>query len=211
MQRTLTQEFIKGITTENPIFRLVLGLCPALAVTTSLVNGFGMGIATTFTLVCTNAMISLIKGITPPKLRIPIYIVVFATFVSILEMLMRVYTPGLYKALGIFIPLIAVNCIIFARAEMFASKNSIGRSILDGLGAGLGFTLGLSILATIREILGDGKLLGYPVMGQAYEPILLMALPAGGFFVLGFLIAALKLNSLRIEAKKRTQTIIPNP
>jgi len=211
MQRTLTQEFIKGITTENPIFRLVLGLCPALAVTTSLVNGFGMGIATTFTLVCTNAMISLIKGITPPKLRIPIYIVVFATFVSILEMLMRVYTPGLYKALGIFIPLIAVNCIIFARAEMFASKNSIGRSILDGLGAGLGFTLGLSILATIREILGDGKLLGYPVMGQAYEPILLMALPAGGFFVLGFLIAVLKLNSLRIEAKKRTQTIIPNP
>jgi electron transport complex protein RnfE len=210
MERTLTQEFIKGITSENPIFRLVLGLCPALAVTTSLINGVGMGIATTFVLVCTNTLISLLKGITPAKIRIPVYIVVFATSVSILEMLMRVYTPGLYKALGIFIPLIAVNCIIFARAEAFASKNSVGRSVLDGLGSGLGFTLALSILAAIREILGDGKLLGYPVMGQAYEPVLLMALPAGGFFVLGFLIAALKLNSIRIEAKKRMQTV-PNP
>lgn len=210
MERTPTQEFIKGITSENPIFRLVLGLCPALAVTTSLINGVGMGIATTFVLVCTNTLISLLKGITPAKIRIPVYIVVFATSVSILEMLMRVYTPGLYKALGIFIPLIAVNCIIFARAEAFASKNSVGRSVLDGLGSGLGFTLALSILAAIREILGDGKLLGYPVMGQAYEPVLLMALPAGGFFVLGFLIAALKLNSIRIEAKKRMQTV-PNP
>ena len=210
-QRTLIQEFTKGITSENPIFRLLLGLCPALAVTTSLINGFGMGMATTFVLVCTNAMVSLIKGITPAKIRIPIYIVVFATFVSIMEMLMRVYTPGLYKSLGIFVPLIVVNCIIFARAEAFAGKNSVGRSIVDGLGSGLGFTFGLCVLAAIRELLGDGKLLGYPVMGQAYEPILLLALPAGGFFVLGFLVAALRLNDFRIEAKKRAQIAIPNP
>ena len=210
MQRTLTQEVTKGIIAENPIFRLVLGLCPSLAVTTSLINGFGMGMATTFVLVCTNVMISLVKGIIPEKIRIPIYVVVFATSVSILEMLMRGYAPGLHKALGIFVPLIAVNCIVLARAEIFARKNSLGRSILDGLGSGLGFTLSLCVLAAIREILGDGKLLGYPVMGQAYEPVLLLALPAGGFFVLGFLIASFKLNDLRIAAKKRAQAITPN-
>ena len=211
MQKTLTQEFTKSIIAENPVFRLLLGLCPALAVTTSLANGFGMGMAATFVLVCSNTIISLIKGVVPAKIRIPIYIVVIATFVSITEMLMAAYLPGLHKSLGIFVPLIVVNCVILGRAEAFAGKNSVGRSILDGLGSGLGFTLGLSVLAAIREILGDGKLLGYPIMGQAYEPILLMVLPAGGFFVLGFLIASLKLNDLRIEAKKRTQTIAPNP
>ncbi|MDR2861604.1 MAG: electron transport complex subunit RsxE [Syntrophobacterales bacterium] len=202
MQRTLVQEVTKGITIENPVFRLLLGLCPSLAVTTSLINGLGMGVAATFVLICSNGMLSLIRGIIPPKIRIPIYIIVIATFVSIMEMMMEVYTPALHKALGIFVPLIAVNCIIFARAEIFAGKNGVGRSMLDGLGAGLGFTLSLAILAGIREILGDGKLLGYPVMGQSYEPILLMILPAGGFFILGFLVAALKLYDLRAEAKK---------
>jgi electron transport complex protein RnfE len=211
MQRTLFQEVIKGIIPENPVFRLLLGLCPALAVTTSLINGLGMGLAVTFVLVCTNIAISLLKKAIPEKLRIPIYIIVFATFVSIIEMLMEVYTPALHKALGIFVPLITVNCVILARAEAFARKNTVGRSILDGLGFGLGFTLGLAVLAAIREILGDGKLLGYPIMGQSYEPILLMMLPAGGFFILGFLVASLKINDLRIEAKKRAQAVAPNP
>jgi electron transport complex protein RnfE len=169
-----------------------------------------MGLAVTFVLMCTNVAISLLKNVIPGKLRIPIYMIVFATFVTITDMMMEVYAPALHKALGIFVPLIVVNCVILARAEMFARKNSVGRSILDGLGTGLGFTLGLSVLAGIREVLGNGTLLDYPVMGQAFEPVLLMMLPAGGFFVLGFIVAALKIKDLRSEAKKRAQTVIPH-
>jgi len=208
--RTLTQEVTKGIIAENPVFRLLLGLCPALAVTTSLINGIGMGLAVTFVIVCTNAAISLLKGVIPGKLRIPIYIIVFATFVTITDMMMEVYAPPLHKALGIFVPLIVVNCVIMARAESFARKNPVGRSILDGLGYGLGFTLGLSILAGIREIFGDGKLLGYPILGQSYEPVLLLMLPAGGFFVLGFIVAALKMKDIRDEEKRRAQAAVPH-
>ncbi len=207
MQRTIVQEFTKGIGSENPIFRLVLGLCPTLAVTTSLLNGLGMGLAATFVLLCSNTIVALIKGIVPPKIRIPIYIVVIATFVSITEMVMAAYTPDLHKALGIFVPLIVVNCIILGRAEAFAGKNGVFRSMIDGLGMGAGFTVALCTLAAIREILGDGKLLGYPVMGQSFEPVLLMILPAGGFFVMGLLMAALKMKDLRAEAMRRAQAI----
>ncbi|MDX9745490.1 MAG: electron transport complex subunit E [Syntrophales bacterium] len=207
MQRTIVQEFTKGIGSENPIFRLVLGLCPALAVTTSLENGLGMGLAATFVLLCSNTIVSLIKGIVPPKIRIPIYIVVIATFVSITEMVMAAYAPDLHKALGIFVPLIVVNCIILGRAEAFAGKNGVFRSVVDGLGMGTGFTISLCVLAGIREILGDGKLWGYPVMGQSFEPVLLLILPAGGFFVMGLLMAALKMKDMRTAAMKRTQAI----
>lgn len=207
MQKTLWQEFTKGMGSEIPIFRVVLGLCPTLAVTTSLVNGLGMGVAATFVLVCSNIIISLIRNIVPSKIRIPIYIVVIATFVSITEMVMAAYTPALYKALGIFVPLIVVNCIILGRAEAFAGKNGILRSTLDGTGMGIGFTIVLCVVATIREMLGDGKLWGYPIMGQAYDPMLLMILPAGGFFVLGLLLGAMKIWDLRVEAKKRESAI----
>ncbi len=207
MQKTLWQEFTKGMGSEIPIFRVVLGLCPTLAVTTSLVNGLGMGVAATFVLVCSNIIISLIRNIVPSKIRIPIYIVVIATFVSITEMVMAAYTPALYKALGIFVPLIVVNCIILGRAEAFAGKNGILRSTLDGVGMGIGFTIVLCVVATIREMLGDGKLWGFPIMGQAYDPMLLMILPAGGFFVLGLLLGAMKIWDLRVEAKKRESAI----
>jgi len=207
MERTLWQEFTKGMGSEIPIFRVVLGLCPTLAVTTSLVNGLGMGFAATFVLVCSNIIVSMIRNIVPSKIRIPIYIVVIATFVSITEMVMAAYTPDLYKALGIFVPLIVVNCIILGRAEAFAGKNGVIRSTLDGVGMGIGFTIVLCVVATIREMLGDGKLWGYPIMGQAYDPMLLMILPAGGFFVLGLLMGALKMKDLRAEAKKRESII----
>lgn len=207
MERTLWQEFTKGMGSEIPIFRVVLGLCPTLAVTTSLVNGLGMGFAATFVLVCSNIIVSMIRNIVPSKIRIPIYIVVIATFVSITEMVMAAYTPALYKALGIFVPLIVVNCIILGRAEAFAGKNGVIRSTLDGVGMGIGFTIVLCVVATIREMLGDGKLWGYPIMGQAYDPMLLMILPAGGFFVLGLLMGAIKMKDLRAEAKKRESII----
>ena len=207
MERTLWQEFTKGMGSEIPIFRVVLGLCPTLAVTTSLVNGLGMGFAATFVLVCSNIIVSMIRNIVPSKIRIPIYIVVIATFVSITEMVMAAYTPALYKALGIFVPLIVVNCIILGRAEAFAGKNGVIRSTLDGVGMGIGFTIVLCVVATIREMLGDGKLWGYPIMGQAYDPMLLMILPAGGFFVLGLLMGAIKMKDLRAEAKKRDSII----
>lgn len=207
MEKTLWQEFTKGMGSEIPIFRVVLGLCPALAVTTSLLNGIGMGVAATFVLVCSNIIVSMIRNIVPAKIRIPIYIVVIATFVSITEMIMAAYTPALYKALGIFVPLIVVNCIILGRAEAFAGKNSVLRSTLDGFGMGIGFTIVLCVVATIREMLGDGKLWGFPIMGQSYDPMLLMILPAGGFFVLGLLLGAIKMKDLRTEAKKRESAI----
>jgi Na+-translocating ferredoxin:NAD+ oxidoreductase subunit E len=207
MERTLWQEFTKGMGSEIPIFRVVLGLCPTLAVTTSLLNGIGMGVAATFVLVCSNIIVSMIRNIVPAKIRIPIYIVVIATFVSITEMIMAAYTPALYKALGIFVPLIVVNCIILGRAEAFAGKFGVLRSTLDGIGMGIGFTIVLCVVATIREMLGDGKLWGFPIMGQTYDPMLLMILPAGGFFVLGLLLGVIKMKDLRTEAKKRESAI----
>ena len=183
------KEFFKGFWDENPTFRLVLGMCPTLAVTTSAENGIGMGLATTFVLVFSNLVISLIKGVIPKKVRIPAFIVVIASFVTIIDLIMAGYFYKLHKELGLFIPLIVVNCIILGRAEAFASKNNPLASILDGLGIGLGFTLSLTVLGTIREILGNGTLFNHHILPASYNPIIVFILPPGAFITLGFLMA----------------------
>jgi len=190
---TFMQELTKGLIKENPIFVIVLGICPTLAVTTSVNNAIGMGLAATFVLICSNTIISLIKNITPPKIRIPVYIVVIASFVSIVDMAMAAYVPALHKSLGIFIPLIVVNCIILGRAEAFASKNNTLTSIADGIGMGLGFTLSLVIVATIRELLGSGTWLGIKIMPVTYDPMLVAILAPGAFITLGFLMAGMQM------------------
>ncbi|HOT08947.1 MAG TPA: electron transport complex subunit E [Polyangiaceae bacterium] len=195
-ERTASQEFQKGLLRENPLFVLALGMCPSLAVTTSLFNGIGMGLAATFVLVCSNAVISLLRNFIPKGVRIPAYIVVIASFVTVVEMLMEAYVFDLHQAPGVFIPLIVVNCIILGRAEAFASRNGLWRSVLDGLGMGLGFTLALVSMGTVREILGNGTLLsGTPfeltVLGEGFKanPVLVMVLPPGAFFTLAVLMA----------------------
>lgn len=190
-------EFSKGIIKENPIFFIVLGLCPTLAVSTSLQNALGMGMAATFVLLCSNFIISMIRHIIPDKIRIPCFIVVIATFVSIVELILKAYAPELDKSLGIFVPLIVVNCIIMGRAEAFASKNPVILSIFDGLGMGLGFTLALLIISLIRETLGSGKLAGYSLSNN-FEPANVIALAPGALLVLGLLIGGIRwLKSLR--------------
>lgn len=190
--------FIRGLWEEVPLFRLVLGLCPALAVTTSLRNGLGMGLATTSVLLGSNLVVSLVRKGIPTKIRIPSFIVVIASFVTIVDLVMHGFTPELHKALGIFIPLIVVNCLILGRAEAFASKNSFGRSILDAAGMGLGFTLALCIIGSVREILGSGTIGGLTVTFESYRPVLLFILPPGGFIVYGLLLAGFNLlNSER--------------
>lgn len=181
--------FTNGIITENPTFIQLLGMCPTLAVTTSLINAVGMGLSATFVLVFSNLVISLIRKFIPDKIRIASYIVVIAAFVSIIEMLLKAYLPAISDALGLFIPLITVNCIILARAESFASKNKPIPSMLDGLGMGLGFTLGLSVLGSVREILGAGTLLGISLFGQGFQPALIFILPPGAFLALGVILA----------------------
>jgi electron transport complex protein RnfE len=194
-------ELTKGIYKENPVFRLVLGMCPTLAVSTSVKNGVGMGIAAIVVLVCSNLFISLVRNLVPKMIRIPVFIVIVATFVSIVEMLMQAYTPALHKALGIFVPLIVVNCIILGRAEAFASKNNILYSVVDGIGMGIGFTLSLVLIATIREIWGNGSFYGLPVLPEAYKPVLIMILPPGAFLTLGYVLGFLNWLDLR---KKKT-------
>ena len=181
--------FSNGLLKENPSLRLVLGTCPTLAVTTLAVNGLGMGLAATFVLVCSNIAISALRKIIPDKVRLPAYITVIATFVTVLQMLVKAFVPALDSALGIFLPLIVVNCIILGRAEMFASKNSIGLSALDGLGMGLGFTGTLVVMGSVREVLGAGTLFGIQVMPAAVDPMTVFITPPGGFFVLGCLMA----------------------
>jgi len=185
----LGKEFAKGIYKDNPVFRLMLGLCPVLAVSSSVNNAIGMGAAATFVLVSSNFVISLIRNFVPPKIRIPIFITVIATFVTIVELVMAGFFPTLSKSLGMFIPLIVVNCIILGRAEAFASKNRILSSVVDGLGMGFGFTLALVIIATFRETFGNGTWLGMSVFGPRFEPVLLMILSPGAFLTIGFLIA----------------------
>ncbi len=187
------KQLTRGLIKDNPIFVLVLGMCPTLAVTTSVINALGMGMAATFVLVCSNAIISLIKDITPSKIRIPVYIVVIAGFVSVVDMVMAAYVPALHKSLGLFIPLIVVNCIILGRAEAFASKNNIVMSIADGLGMGLGFTLSLSLVGTVREIVGAGTWLGMRVTPLTYDPALIAILAPGAFITLGFLMALMNM------------------
>lgn len=189
---------LNGIITENPTFRLVLGMCPTLAVTTAAVNGLGMGLATTFVLICSNLVISLIRNFVPDKVRIPAYIVVIATFVTMVDLFLKAFLPDLSESLGLFIPLIVVNCIIFARAEAFASKNPPLDSMLDGLGMGLGFTCALTIISCVRELLGSGCLFGVDLLGPSYPPALIFVLAPGGFITLGLVLAAVnKLLSLR--------------
>jgi len=182
---SLTKEFFKGFYTENPVFRLALGLCPTLAVSNSVQNAVGMGVAATFVLICSNVIISLIRNVVPKKIRIPIYIVVIATFVTIVDLVMAAFAPDLHKSLGIFVPLIVVNCIILGRAEAFAGKNSVFYSFLDGLGMGIGFLLALTLIGVTRELLGDGKIWGIPMFGSGFEPVLLFILPPGAFLTLG--------------------------
>jgi electron transport complex protein RnfE len=185
--KKLFAELLKGIVKENPTFVLALGLCPTLAVSVSLANGLGMGIAAAFVTICSNVIISLIKDFIPDKIRIPCYIVVIATFVTITEMTMKAYSPALNRALGIYVPLIVVNCIVLGRAEAFASKNGPLESLFDGIGMGIGFTLALLLISGIREFLGSGKLFGLNVI-NGFEPAFVMALPAGALLVIGLLL-----------------------
>ena len=191
--------FTNGLLKENPTFVIVLGTCPTLAVTTAAVNGLGMGAATTFVLVFSNFLISLLKNFIPDKVRIAAFIVVIATFVTIVDLVMKAYTPDLYKALGIFIPLIVVNCIILGRAEAFAQKKDVIPSILDGLGMGLGFTLAITLMGSIREILGNGSLFNIRLLGENASPILIFVLPPGAFVTYGFLIAMMNRIKLKFN------------
>ena len=180
-----------GIIKENPTFVLMLGMCPTLATTSSAINGLSMGLATMVVLICTNVVISCLKTITPDKVRIPVFIVVIAAFVTILQMTIRAYLPAIDKALGLFIPLIVVNCIILGRAEAFASKHTPLASLFDGIGIGLGFTLALTLLGMVRELLGAGSLFGYTIISEQYN-ILLFVLAPGAFITLGYLIALVR-------------------
>ena len=186
------KDLTKGFLVENPILVLALGLCPTLAVTSSAINGLGMGVAVTFVLVMSNTIISLIKSLVPVRIRIPIFIVVIATFVTIVKLVMAAYTPALSKALGIFIPLIVVNCIILGRAEAFASKHGVLRSAADGLGMGLGFMVTLVLLGIFRELIGNGTIFGANIMGSSYQPALMMILPPGAFLSLAMMVAGSK-------------------
>lgn len=194
--------FKNGLITQNPSFVLLLGNCPLLATSTSVENGFGMGIAATAVLICSNVVISLLRKVIPNQVRIAAYIVVIAGFVSVVNMLLEAFVPALHASLGIFIPLIVVNCIILARAEAFASKNNVFDSALDGLTMGLGFTFALLIMSAIREILGNGTFLGFQVFGPNYPPAVLMILPVGGFLTLGCLIALIQRIMSRKKEKK---------
>lgn len=188
-KKTLMQEFTKGIIKENPVLRLMLGCCATLAVTTAASNAIGMGVATTFVLVCSNAVISMLRNIIPSKVRIPAFITVIAGFVTIIQLLVKAFVPSLDTSLGVFLPLIVVNCIILGRAESFASKNKVLPSIIDGLGMGVGFTAALLAMGIIRELLGAGTVFGMPILSGFMDPIIIFLLPPGGFFVFGMLIA----------------------
>ncbi|MGD8343592.1 MAG: electron transport complex subunit E [Desulfobacterales bacterium] len=200
MARSIVQEFTKGLWDEVPPFRLVLGLCPVLAVTKTVENGIGMGLATTFVLVCSNVLVSMLRKVIPAKVRIACYIVIIATFVTVVELVMQAFAYPLFLKLGIFIPLIVVNCVVLGRSEAFASKNGVFRSLLDGLGIGIGFTLSLAALAAVRELLGTGTLtlwkdwgLVYNTLGPAYKPFTFMVEAPGAFVALGLMLCLMNL------------------
>jgi len=197
MAKTLTQEFVKGLWADVPPFRLVLGLCPVLAVTKTVENGWGMGVAVTFVLVCSNILVSALRKVIPPKVRIACFIVVIATFVTVVELVMQAYAYPLFLKLGIFIPLIVVNCILLGRAEAFAYKNGVTASIADGLGIGIGFTLSLTALAAVRELLGAGTITLYEtpiqVMGASFEPFTFLVQAPGAFVSLGLMLCLMNL------------------
>ena len=191
-----------GLLDENPTFRLVLGTCPTLAVTTSASNGLGMGLAATFVLVFSNLVISLLRHFIPDNVRIPSFIVVISTFVTIVQMIIKAYLPALNDSLGLFIPLIVVNCIILARAEAFASKNGPVASMADGLGMGLGFTAALTLIGSIRELIGRGSIFNFQIMGAGYEPMLLILMPAGGFLMFGLILGIVNAITAKHSKKK---------
>ncbi len=193
--------FFKKMFAENPVFVLLLGMCPTLGTSTSVINGLGMGLSATAVLICSNLFISLLRKFIPAKIRIASYIVIIAGFVTAVDMALKAYLPEISASLGVFIPLIVVNCIILARAESFASKNTPGKSAVDGLCMGLGFTAALVILSAIRELLGNGTLLGFPVLGSSYPPAIMMILPPGGFIVLGVVLGVINLMRTRGGAK----------
>lgn len=199
---SLSGVFMNGIIAENPTFRLVLGTCPTIAVTTSAINGIGMGLAATFVLVGSNLVISLLRNFIPDKVRIPAFVVVICTFVTMVQMLLQAYVPALYESLGMFIPLIVVNCIILARAEAFASKSGPLAAAVDGVGMGLGFTLAITIIGCIRELFGVGSLFGLQIMGEAYKPMMILVQAPGGFIVFGAVLGIANIILGRIQAKK---------
>jgi electron transport complex protein RnfE len=196
---------LNGIIKENPVLVLLLGTCPTLAVTTMAINGIGMGLATTVVLIGSNLIISLLRNIIPDKVRIPCFIVVIAGFVTVVSLLMQAYVPALFSALGLFIPLIVVNCIVLGRAEMFASKNSAVNSVLDGLGMGLGFTLALFIMGAVREILGSGAIFGIAILPESLPTMSIMMLAPGGFFVFGCLVALIGKVPAHILAPRKKE------
>ena len=206
-KKPLIKELTKGIIKENPVLCLVLGTCPTLAVTTGVSSAVGMGLAATAVLICSNSVISALRKVIPNKVRIPAYITIIAAFVTIVQMIVKAFAPDLNASLGVYLPLIVVNCIILGRAEMFASKNGIVASALDGLGMGIGFTAALFLMGSIREILGAGSWFGLPIPVLSSNPILIFILPPGGFFVFGMLMAmANKLNSKKPDNKKTDET-----
>lgn len=195
--------FKNGVVDENPALRLVLGACPTLAVTTAAINGLGMGLATMAVLTGANILISLLRNVISDKVRIPSYVVIIAGFTTIVQVLMQAYIPALYSALGIYIPLIVVNCIVLARAESFANKNTVGLAAIDGLGMGTGFTLALFLIGAIRELIGSGSILGFQIFGEAYSPMVIAILPPGGFLIFGLIIGLMnKLELISVDLKK---------
>lgn len=200
-KKSFLSVLLNGILWENPVFTLMLGMCPTLAITTAVSNGIGMGLATTAVLVCSNLFISLLRHVIPEKVRIPSFVVIIASFVTIVELLLKAFLPALATTLGMYIPLIVVNCVIFARAESFAFKNPPLLSLADGLGMGLGFTGALTILSAIREVLGSGTLFGLQVMPASFQPMAIMLNVPGGFITLGVVLIAI--NALKQHASRR--------
>lgn len=199
--------FVNGIFNENPVFRLVLGACPVIAVTTSVTNAIGMGMAATLVLLGSNVVISALRSFIPNKVRIPAYMVVISTFVTIIQLLMQAFVPALYEALGIFLPLIVVNCIILARAEAFAGKNAVMPSIADGIGMGIGFTFALILISAVREFFGTGSIMGFQLMGASFEPVLLFILAPGGFLVFGLLLGIINAIVDKRKANKESKEV----
>lgn len=205
--KELWQIFSKGLISENPIFILALSLCPALAVTTSVINGLTMGLTVTFVITTNNVVVSLVRNLVNPKVRVPVYITSIATIVTVAQLILQAYFPELYKALGIYLALVVVFAIILARAEVFASKNSVIKSFCDGFGMGCGFTLAMLIISCIRELIGAGTIAGVPVFGAGYDPMLMMVLPPGAFILIGYLVAATKTWNAKQERKARLREL----
>lgn len=201
-KKTFRSVFMNGILNENPTFRLLLGMCPTLAISTAVIQGVGMGLASTFVLVFSNLVISLLRNVIPEKVRIPSFVVVIATFVTIVDLLMKAFLPSLSQSLGVYIPLIVVNCIIFARAESFAFKNPPMLSVADGLGMGTGFTLAITLLSAVREVIGSGTFLGVQVMPASYHPMGIIIRPPGGFLTLGILLLIVNAAVKGLEKRK---------